>query len=720
MTKCIRLSSRFQFVSAKHTGKDKKRLEAFLRPPYCHSRLDRESYFICEICVLFKRLYGEGILIVLGVDIGGTFTDFVLFDGKEIKVHKVMSTPHNPAEAVFNGIRTFKVSKKQMCVVHGSTVATNTLLERKGAKVALITTKGYEDVIEIGRQARSSLYDLFISRELPLVPAELRWGVQERVTATGEALTGIKKSDLKKIGAELRKKGIESAAVCFLFSYKNDINEETVLKELKQSGIHVSASCRILPEYREYERFSTTVVNAYVSPVMSRYITSLEDSIGSNNIRIMQSNGGSISTGTAKERAVNCILSGPAGGVIGASGIAKRTGIKKIISFDMGGTSTDVSLCDGDMRLSTQTVISGMPIKVPVIDMNTVGAGGGSIACIDPGGALRVGPQSAGADPGPVCYGKGRELTVTDANLFLGRISAEHFLGGRMRLRSVLVSKYMKIFAKKLRMSPVKVAEGIIDVANANMERAIKVISVEKGFDVRDYTLVSFGGAGGLHACELASRLLMKKILVPKNAGVLSALGMTGADIVKDYSKSVLLEVKAGESNYRELLKLFKPLRLQGMRDVISEGVRKDRIEIESSVDMRYIGQSHELHLTFKRSFIDDFHKLHKRLYGHANRDYGIEAVNIRVRVIGKTGKPVMNKRSKISFVKEPPVDKKMKCFFRGKWLKADIYDRNRMGTRFRIKGPSLIVEDTSTTFLPPEYVCNIDDYENLIIEKRV
>ncbi|MFV1976616.1 MAG: hydantoinase/oxoprolinase family protein [Candidatus Scalindua sp.] len=656
-------------------------------------------------------------MIVLGVDIGGTFTDFVLFDGKELKVHKVISTPHNPAEAVFDGIRSLEVLPEQMSIVHGSTVATNTLLERKGAKVALITTRGYEDVIEIGRQARSSLYDLFITRESPLVPEEFRWGVQERVAATGEVLSGVRKSDLKKICIELRKQGIKSVAVCFLFSYKNSANEEVVTKELKQLGIHISASCRILPEYREYERFSTTVVNAYVSPVMSEYLTSLEDGLETKNIRIMQSNGGSISTGAAKERAVNCILSGPAGGVAGASGIAKLAGIKRIISFDMGGTSTDVSLCNGDVRLTTQTLINEMPVKIPVVDMVTVGAGGGSIAYIDPGGALRVGPQSAGADPGPVCYGKGKEITVTDANLFLGRISAEFFLGGRMRLKTDMVVRYMDRFAKKLKMTSVRVAEGIIDVANANMARAIKVISVERGFDVRDYTLISFGGAGGLHACELAQSLLIKKILVPRNAGVLSALGMTVADIVKDYSQSVLLKVK--ENSYREILDLFKPLISQGMKDVLSEGIRKTGITVRSSVDMRYMGQSHELMLPFEKSYIEDFHKLHKKTYGYANTDYGIEIVNIRVRVVGKTKKPSLKRGVAVAPTKEHTVTRRTKCYFRGKWLKAEIYNRNRVRTHSIIKGPAMIVEDTSTTFLPPGYICNFDDYENLVIEKK-
>ncbi len=656
-------------------------------------------------------------MIVLGVDIGGTFTDFVLFDGKELKVHKVISTPHDPAEAVFSGIRSLGISNKQMCIVHGSTVATNTLLERKGAKVALITTKGYEDVLEIGRQARSSLYDFSIKRESPLVSERFRWGVAERVSATGEVLSGIKNGDLKKISVELRKQGFDSVVVCFLFAYKNPVNEEVVVDELEQLGIHVSASCRILPEYREYERLSTTVVNAYVSPVMSRYLASLTDGIETKNIRIMQSNGGSISPTTAKEQAVNCILSGPAGGVIGASRIAKHAGLKNIISFDMGGTSTDVSLSNGDVRLTTQTLISGIPIKIPVIDINTVGAGGGSIAHIDAGGALRVGPRSAGADPGPVCHGKGKEPTVTDANLFLGRICAEHFLGGRMRLNANMILQHMSLVAKKLRMNPVRVAEGIIEIANANMERAIKVISVEKGFDISDYTLVSFGGAGGLHACDLANRLSMKKILIPKNAGVLSALGMTVADVVKDYSKSILFKVE--KNCYRKLSGLFKPLNSYGKKEILSEGIQENSIKIKNSVDIRYVGQSHELMLPFKKTYIDDFHKLHNRTFGYSNLDYEIEVVNIRVRVIGKTRKPSLRKGKVVTYENEQAITKKTKCFYGGKWLKTDILDRNIIRPCYQIKGPGLIVDNTSTTFLPPEYICNIDDHENLIIEER-
>lgn len=654
-------------------------------------------------------------MIVLGVDIGGTFTDFVLFDGKEIKTNKVLSTPHNPADAFFKGLQSFKYPAKQLNIVHGSTVATNALLERKGAKVALITTKGFEDIIEIGRQTRSKLYDLFIESGPPLVPGKYRWGVKERVTATGNALQRVRKSDLRTIKNKLKKNGIDAIAICFLFSYKDPVNELAAIKELKNSAYHVSASHKILPEYREYERFSTTVVNAYVSPVITKYITSLEDRLGTNNLRIMQSNGGSISTQSAKDKSVNCILSGPAGGVIGASKLAKLAGINKIVSFDMGGTSTDVSLCDGGIKLTTDTNIGEIPIKVPLIDIYTVGAGGGSIAYIDPGGALKVGPQSAGADPGPISYGKGKELTVTDANVFLGRISPDHFLGGTMKLYAGKVADHMNIFAKRAKMDPVQVAEGIIAVANANMIRAIKVISIERGFDVRDFILFSFGGAGGLHACELARNLSMKGVIVPKNAGVLSALGMTVADIVKDYSQSVLMTVN--NNDYDSLITLFKPLESQGSREIVAEGISNANVRIEKHVDIRYVGQSHELTLPFKKEFIKIFHKLHKKTFGYANKDYDIEVVNIRVRATGKTRKPSFRKKTIKSFTRTPVKTRKIKCYCNGRWLKTDIYDRNNITVGLRINGPALIAEDTSTTFIPPKYICDVDEYENLVIK---
>ncbi|NOG82715.1 MAG: hydantoinase/oxoprolinase family protein [Planctomycetes bacterium] len=655
-------------------------------------------------------------MLILGVDIGGTFTDFVSFDGRKLHTAKILSTPNKPEEAVFRGIRLLGLSQKQVNIVHGSTVATNALLERRGAKVALVTTKGYEGVIQIGRQNRSTLYDLFIERESPFVSEKDIFGVQERVTATGEVKQLVSKHSLKKIKTILLKNRIEAVAICFLFSYTNPVNEEVVMDYLKQTGIHISASHKILPEYREFERFSTTVANAYVSPVMSRYIASLENKLGVNCLRIMQSNGGSISSKRAKERSINCVLSGPAGGVVGASRIAKLAGFEKIITFDMGGTSTDVSLCDGSALHTTKTSIGDVPIKIPVIDIHTVGAGGGSIAYLDPGGALRVGPQSAGSVPGPICYGKGEKITVTDANLFLGRIYAEYFLGGRMCLDVNKVSEAVNLFSKRVKIGPVKLAEGIIDVANTHMERAIKVISVEKGFDVRDYTLVSFGGAGGQHACELANNLSMKGVLIPKNAGVLSALGMTIADIVKDYSKSVLVSVD--KSDFNKLLKMLMPLVSTGKNEILAEGIPEYKIKTEKFLDMRYVNQSHEITLPFKKSFVEDFHRLHKRLYGYAGREYEVEVVNVRVRVTGKTRKPSFVTKSKRMKRESGELLNVSRCFFKGKWMQVNIYDRLSLSTGSSMKGPALIVEDTATTFLPPNYLCDVDGYENPYYKK--
>ncbi len=656
-------------------------------------------------------------MVLLGVDIGGTFTDFVSFDGSGVRITKILSTPHKPEEAVFKGLSQLGLPNKHINMVHGSTVATNALLERNGAKVALITTKGYEGVIHIGRQNRNVLYDLFIERDSPFVSTKNIFGVSERVSAMGDVVHRVTRHSLRKIKTELLKSRFDAVAICFLFSYTNPENEEIVMDYLKQARIHVSASHKVLPEYREFERFSTTVANAYVSPVMSRYITSLENKLDGSRLRIMQSNGGSISPALARESAINCILSGPAGGVVGASRIAELAGLEKIITFDMGGTSTDVSLCDGHVQHTTNTSIGDIPIKIPVIDIHTVGAGGGSIACLDPGGALRVGPQSAGSVPGPICYGEGKKITVTDANLFLGRICAEYFLGGRMRLDVASVYDAVELFAKRVKMDPVQLAEGIINVANTHMERAIKVISVEKGFDVRDYSLVSFGGAGGLHACALANNLSMEGVLVPKNAGVLSAFGMTIADIVKDYSKSVLVPVSTGDCNV--LLKMFIPLVSIGKKEVLAEGIPEYRIKTERSLDMRYVNQSHEISLPFKKSFVEDFHRFHKKLYGYASREYGVEVVNLRVRVTGKTKKPSFLKKVKREKKENLKLLNVSRCYFNGKWTKANVYDRINLPTGSSIKGPALIVEETSTTFLPPGHVCSVDGYGNLIIPKK-
>ncbi|MEE9275390.1 MAG: hydantoinase/oxoprolinase family protein, partial [bacterium] len=445
----------------------------------------------------------------VGVDTGGTFTDFILVERGRVRVHKVLSTPDNPARAILRGLADLfgengERGAPALDLTHGSTVATNALLTRRGAKTALVTTAGFEDVIEIGRQNRKELYDLAYRRPPALVPRRLRFGVRERLDERGEVIEPLDEEDLASLAERLRAAGAESVAICFLHSYANPAHEKRVERALRGAGFFVSASSRVLPEYREYERMSTTCVNAYVGPLMIRYLGDLERKLGAGVLRVMQSIGGTISGGMASREAVRTILSGPAGGVVGAFEVSRRAGFDRVITLDMGGTSTDVSLLQGEIGFTSETEVAGCPIRVPVIDIHTVGAGGGSIARRDPGGALEVGPESAGADPGPMCYGKGREVTVTDANLYLGRLDPARFLGGRMRLHPEAVESGIAKLAASLGLEPVQAAEGVLRVADQHMARAIRLITLERGHDPREFALASFGGAGAMHACSLA------------------------------------------------------------------------------------------------------------------------------------------------------------------------------------------------------------------------
>ncbi|MEO2066054.1 MAG: hydantoinase/oxoprolinase family protein, partial [Desulfurobacteriaceae bacterium] len=434
--------------------------------------------------------------VIVGVDTGGTFTDFIYKKEGKWRVLKVLSTPENPAEAILKGLR--EIGGERRRITHGTTVATNALLERKGAKTAFITNKGFEEFLLIGRQDRPFLYSLKVKKPEPLVKRELSFGIDCRVNSRGEVTKEIDKKEVEKLSEVLKEKKVESVAVCFLFSFFNPAHEELVKEILESKGFLVSISSQILPEFREYERASTTAVNAYVMPKMKGYISFIEENLQrEDTLRIMQSNGGVISSETAKEQPVRTVLSGPAGGVIGAWELGKLAGFERLITFDMGGTSTDVSLVNSRPQITTSFKISGVPIAVPVIDIHTVGAGGGSIAWIDRGGSLRVGPRSAGASPGPICYGKGgKEITITDANLYLGRLDEDFFLGGKMRLRKELLEEPFSKMASELGLTPVELADGILRVANATMERAVRVISVERGYDPKDFSLFTFGGAG--------------------------------------------------------------------------------------------------------------------------------------------------------------------------------------------------------------------------------
>ncbi len=654
----------------------------------------------------------------VGIDTGGTFTDFVLLDGAKVRTLKLLSTPSNPAQAIIRGLE--EILDNEACeIVHGSTVATNALLERKGAATALVTTKGFEDVIEIGRQNRPKIYCLFPSRPEALVPARLRFGVEERVLYDGSILVPLKTGGLKSLAARIKRAGAESVAVCLLFSYANPSHEKRIGRALEGLRLPVSLSHVILPEYREYERTSTTVVNAYLAPVMGRYLGDLERSLHggkqSRKLRIMQSNGGAVSARVAIRQPVRTILSGPAGGVVGAWQMACLAGFRDIITFDMGGTSTDVSLCRGEIRVTNESTIAHCPVGVPVIDIHTVGAGGGSIARVDDGGALRVGPESAGADPGPICYGKGDRVTVTDANLFLGKLDTGYPLGGSLRLRDGNLAAAFERLGRRLGVrSAATVAQGVIDVADASMESALRVISVERGYDPRDFTLVTFGGAGGLHALRLAASLSIPRVMIPENPGLLSALGVLLSDTVQDFSRTVMLKSRSAVADIME--GCYLELERQGLAFLEAEGFSAGRIRLERWIDMRYRGQSYELSLPYSSRFERDFHRRHEQRYGYADPEREAEIVTLRVRARGVPPRPRIT-REKLG-LRDPKraLIREKEVFFEGRRRRTRVYERALLRPGNRINGPALIFEYSASTAIPPGYTCAVDPYRNLLI----
>ena len=656
---------------------------------------------------------------VVGIDTGGTFTDFVLLDeGRDqLRVHKVLSTPDNPAKAVLAGLRHL-LDGAAADIVHGSTVATNALLERKGAKAALVTTAGFEDVLEIGRQTRAAIYDLNVEKPPPLIPRERRIGVAERVGPQGEVLRELSDESIRTTVDALRALGVDSVAICLLHSYANPKHEDALLGALESElDAFVTSSYQVLPEFREYERWSTTVVNAYVGPVMARYLSQLGDEVTSGRVRIMQSNGGIMSLEAAQRLAVQTILSGPAGGAVGGFALGQRAGFNNVITFDMGGTSTDVCLCAGELSRTSETVIGDAPIRVPVIDIHTVGAGGGSIAYRDPGGSLRVGPRSAGAAPGPICYGQGgTELTVTDANLFLGRLSPKHFLGGERQLEVKPVSDAIASFAAQMNLSMTDAAEGILRVANATMERAMRVISLERGHDPRDFTLVCFGGAGAMHAADLARNLGITRIMVPRGAGLLSALGMLLADVVRDYSRTLL--VRAADLDDERLDRAFGELETRANTEYENEGIAAGQLLLERSLDVRYVGQGYELSVPMTADFETSFHDIHRRRFGYADPKRPTEVVNVRVRAVARTVHPPMPEHELQAADASAATLGECAIVFDGDEIESLLVDRSKLQSGNEFSGPALVVEYSTTTVVPPDFHCRVDAGENLIMER--
>jgi N-methylhydantoinase A/oxoprolinase/acetone carboxylase beta subunit len=650
----------------------------------------------------------------IGVDTGGTFTDFVCLQGNRLVIHKCRSTPEDPSQALLQGIRHLAADVVALEIIHGSTVATNAVLERKGARVGLVATKGFEDVVRIGRQTRPELYNFFVRPRSPLVDPSLVFGVRERLDASGKVLEALNGSDLKKLTQSLTHLDVENLAVCLLHSYANPAHERQVAERLRRAGLMVCASHEVLPEYREFERWSTTVINAYVMPLIEQYLANLHRRLKSSSVHIMQSNGGSISAFAARAQPVRMLLSGPAAGVVGARAVAAAAGFRRIVSFDMGGTSTDVSLIDDSIALTTDSCIGDFPVRLPMIDIHTVGAGGGSIASKDSGGALRVGPRSAGANPGPVCYGTGKELTVTDANLLLGRLDPDHFLGGRMTLDTQRARSAARTLAQEFELSIAELAEGIVRVANANMERAMRVVSVSRGHDPREFALLAFGGAGGMHACEIAERLEIPTIIVPRYAGVLSALGMLLADVTKDYSASVLCRTDALSTS--KLASRFGPLLQSAKRDLEREGFGKTRRIIERLVDVRYVGQSYEITVPFSTDYRCEFHRRHEQLYGYCDSARPTEIVNLRVKASGLIDKPDLP-RSREQFCRPRPTSIKP-AQFNGRVRPTAFYRWDDLAAGARAAGPTVVTGAEATAVVPPGFAFRVDRFGNLIIRR--
>ncbi len=648
--------------------------------------------------------------VVVGVDTGGTFTDFVaVWPDGTCRVHKCPSTPDNPARAVLGGLAELLGSAASAAeITYGSTVATNAVLERKGARVAVVTTSGFEDLLEIARQVRPDIYSLLPVKPVPLVPAARRFGVAERLSFSGEVLEELSADEVERVVGAVERSGAGSVAICLLHSYANPEHERLLAEALRARDFECSASAELVAEYREYERLSTTVINAYVAPVMRRHLGELARGVESRALRVMQSSGGAVSVGTASLEAVRTLLSGPAGGVVGAMEAARRIGESRLITFDMGGTSTDVSLVDVSVRRHTEWTIGDLPVKVPAIDIHTVGAGGGSIARVDEGGALKVGPESAGAVPGPACYGRGRQPTVTDADLVLGRLPSESLLGGRLPVQPERAQSAVARLANPLRMTAEQVAEGIVRVANASMERAIRTISVQRGLDPREYLLVAFGGAAGMHACELAESLGMSRVLVPLHPGVLSAWGALRAPTERNYVQTVRMV----DPEPALVERRFRPLVRRAKRDLRGEAKSGAR-SIRCTVDARYRGQSYEIEIPFSASYHDEFQRAHHRLYGHAEDEHAVEVVNLRVSATVRREVPQVE-----TLQSESAPAGKHRLWWAGKWVDARRFERRSLPARGAVNGPLVITEVSATTLVPPGWNARVAKSGDLVLER--
>jgi N-methylhydantoinase A len=665
---------------------------------------------------------GRADVVVIGVDTGGTFTDVFASNGV---VLKVPSTPSDPSVAILHGLHMAGVTARD-AVGHGTTVATNAVLERKGARTVLLTTEGFEDVLEIRRQNRPSLYDLRARWPDPLVGRDDRLGVRERLDYRGDTLTPLDLDGVSRLVTRIAGGGVESVAICFLFSYANPGHERAVAQALREalgSQFPISLSHEIAPHYGEFERTSTTVVNAYVMPIMRRYLDALEGKLTAHGIRqlhVMHSNGGLVGARAAADRPVQTVLSGPAAGVVGAHALATAAGHDRIITFDMGGTSTDVAVVPGEVLESGEGEISSFPLLVPMLQMETVGAGGGSIARVDSGGGLHVGPESAGADPGPAAYGRGVRPTVTDANLVLGRLSTHGLLGGAMPLDVGRARDSLRTIAGPLGLTVEQAAWAIVRLANSNMERAVRTVTLQRGHDPRRFTLFPFGGAGPLHAVELAAGLGIETLLVPPHPGVMAALGLTIPDLQRDFQRTVLLPLRDGVE--AELEKAFDALEVRAEGELEREELFGEPV-LRRWVDARYSGQSFQLRIPFSgdaSTLVREYTRAYEERYGHATPERQVDVVNVRLRAV----LPRLQKPRLIPQWPEPARPEEERQVWFGSSLgvqdvrsvSARVLWRPGLKSEAVVEGPAVVEQYDSATVLPPGWQATVDDSFNLLV----
>ncbi len=651
--------------------------------------------------------------MLLGVDTGGTFTDFVCFDSGCMRLHKVLSTPDAPERAILQGIRELGLEGRTFHLIHGSTVATNAALEGKGVRTVYITNHGLADVLTIGRQARDALYQLQPRPRHPPVPPQLCLETGGRLGADGSVVEALDGEACRALAERVAALQPQAVAINLLFSWLDDRFEQMIRRALPD-GLFVACSSEVLPEIREYERGMATWLNAWLGPKVQGYLQRLQQAVRPAPVHVMQSSGLTIRADKAAQRAVNLLLSGPAGGLMGARHVAARHGITRLLTFDMGGTSTDVALIDGQINLTSQGCIGHYPVAVPMVDMHTIGAGGGSIARVDEGGMLTVGPESAGADPGPACYGRGgRRATVTDANLLLGRLRPKAFLGGDMSLDMEAARRVMSTLAQQMGVSLQQAAHGVIDLANEHMTQALRVISVQRGIDPAGFTLVAFGGAGGLHVCALADALGMRQAMVPAAAGVLSALGMLVAPRGRQMSRT--LSGLLDEQEDRALRAAFQRLAEQGLAELNEEGVQRDGVDCRYSLDLRYLGQSFTLNIPFDTvpAAIEAFHEAHRQRFGH-RLDMPVEVVNLRV-ALSAAGEPLVVQENPISGGGNPLEFADLPGFSAA----VPVWRPRDLACGQRYDGPLLVVDDVATVLVAPGWALGREGDGSLRLTKK-